>query len=61
MERGHYETSVKVAEHDLLPAIHEAGQQAIILADGFSCRKQVKDLENRTALTLPELLIKYMG
>ncbi|EPH07048.1 hypothetical protein HMPREF1531_00095 [Propionibacterium sp. oral taxon 192 str. F0372] len=61
VERGHYETSVKVAEHDLLPAIHEAGQQAIILADGFSCRKQVKDLENRTALTLPELLIKYMG
>lgn len=60
VERGHYETSVKVAEHDLLPAMREAGPDAIILADGFSCRKQVKDLENRQAITLPELLVAHL-
>ena len=55
VEKGHYDFSVKVAQHDLLPAIEEAGSQAIILADGFSCRRQVSDLTGRRALTLSEL------
>ncbi|GAA1392567.1 FAD-binding and (Fe-S)-binding domain-containing protein [Luteococcus peritonei] len=60
VERGHYEVSVKVAEHDLLPALH-AKPEAIVLADGFSCRKQVKDLEARDAMTLGELLAAHRG
>ncbi|WP_338420116.1 FAD-binding and (Fe-S)-binding domain-containing protein [Raineyella fluvialis] len=53
---GHYDVSVKVAEHDLLPAIEAAGPEALVLADGFSCRTQVADLADRTAVTLAELL-----
>lgn len=61
VERGHYEVSVKVAEHDLLPAIRAAGPEAIILADGFSCRKQVSDLEGSQAITLAELLVAHLS
>jgi Fe-S oxidoreductase len=55
VERGHYEVSVKVAEHDLLPAV-SARPDAIVLADGFSCRTQLAELAGRQAITLAELL-----
>ena len=44
VEQGHYEVSVAVAEHDLLPAVRSAGPDAVVLADGFSCRTQLDDL-----------------
>ncbi|WP_022910875.1 FAD-binding and (Fe-S)-binding domain-containing protein [Aestuariimicrobium kwangyangense] len=58
VERGHYETSVAVAETALLPALR-ANPRAIVLADGFSCRKQVDDLTQRRAMTLAELLLTH--
>jgi len=60
VEKGHYEVSVKVFEHDLGPAIAAAGDDALILADGFSCRKQIADLTGRQAVTLAELLAAHM-
>lgn len=56
VERGHYETSVAVANAHLLPAVEAAGPDAVLLADGFSCRLQLADLAGRRALTLAELL-----
>jgi FAD/FMN-containing dehydrogenase/Fe-S oxidoreductase len=56
MEIGHYETSVAIAGNHLLPAIEAAGSDAVLLADGFSCRFQVADLTGRKTLTLAELL-----
>lgn len=56
VEQGHYEVSVAVAEHDLLPAVRAAGPDAIVLADGFSCRIQLEDLAGIRALTLTQLL-----
>ena len=58
VEVGHYEVSVAVAEHDLLPAVRTAGPHAIVLADGFSCRTQLDDLVGRHALHLAELLLQ---
>ena len=55
VERGHYEVSVKIAEHDLLPAA-AAHPDAVVLADGFSCRTQLAELAGRPAVTLAELL-----
>jgi len=55
VEKGHYDVSVKVAEHDLLPAV-EARPDAVVLADGFSCRTQLAELADRQAVTLAELL-----
>jgi Fe-S oxidoreductase len=54
-EKGHYEVSVKVAEHDLLPAV-AAHPDAVVLADGFSCRTQLAQLADRQAITFAELL-----
>jgi len=56
VEQGHYEVSVAVAEHDLLPAVRAAGEDAVVLADGFSCRTQLDDLAGVRARHLAELL-----
>ncbi|MFC9553994.1 hypothetical protein ACFTWF_24425 [Rhodococcus sp. NPDC056960] len=48
-ERGHYDISVACAEDTLLPAIRDADPTALILADGFSCRTQIRDLQEGTA------------
>jgi FAD/FMN-containing dehydrogenase/Fe-S oxidoreductase len=58
VEKGHYEVSVKVAEHDLLPAV-AAHPNAIVLADGFSCRTQLDQLAGHQAMTLAELLADH--
>ena len=58
VEKGHYEVSIKVAEHDLLPAV-AAHPDAVVLADGFSCRTQLDQLAGRRALTLAELLADH--
>ncbi|MFZ1412916.1 MAG: hypothetical protein WAS07_15810, partial [Micropruina sp.] len=52
----HEAVSRAVAELDLLPAIRHAGLDAVLVADGFSCRTQIADLTGRVAITLPELL-----
>ncbi|MEP6815992.1 MAG: 4Fe-4S dicluster domain-containing protein, partial [Marmoricola sp.] len=56
VEKGHYEVSVAVAEHALLPAVRAAGRDAVVLADGFSCRTQLSDLAGVRAVHLAELL-----
>ncbi len=55
VEQGHYDVSVAVAEHDLLPAVR-THPDAVVLADGFSCRTQLAELADRRAVTLAELL-----
>ena len=55
VEVGHYEVSVAVAEQQLLPAL-DAAPDAVVLADGFSCRTQVADLRDRPSLHLAQLL-----
>ena len=54
MEKGHYEVSVAVAETHLLPAVR-ADREAVVLADGMSCRVQLDDLEGVPAMHLAEL------
>jgi FAD/FMN-containing dehydrogenase/Fe-S oxidoreductase len=55
MEKGHYEVSVAVAETHLLPAVR-ANPDAVVLADGMSCKVQLDDLADVKALHLAELL-----
>jgi Fe-S oxidoreductase len=60
VEKGHYDVSVAVAEHALLPAVRRLGSRvgtdAVVLADGFSCRTQLADLAGVQSLHLAELL-----
>ncbi|HET8616615.1 MAG TPA: FAD-linked oxidase C-terminal domain-containing protein [Actinomycetales bacterium] len=60
VERGHYDVSVKVAEHQLLPAVRDAAQDAVVLADGFSCRTQLDDLASRSGVHLAQLLAAHL-
>lgn len=55
MEKGHYEVSVAVAEAEMLPALR-AHEEALVLADGFSCRTQAAQLAQRQAVHLAILL-----
>jgi Fe-S oxidoreductase len=43
-ERGHYDVSVACAEAKLLPALRQTADGTVVLADGFSCRTQIRDL-----------------
>ncbi|GAA2495008.1 FAD-binding and (Fe-S)-binding domain-containing protein [Terrabacter carboxydivorans] len=55
VEIGHYDVSLAVAGQNLLPAL-DADTEAVVLADGFSCRTQVADLRDRPSLHLAQLL-----
>ncbi|CAG7572329.1 FAD/FMN-containing dehydrogenase [Barrientosiimonas humi] len=55
VELGHHDVSVKVAEHQLLPALRDE-PDAVLLADGFSCRTQAADLLDRRGIHLAQLL-----
>ena len=55
-QRGHEQMSVALAERSLLPAVRAAGHDAVLLADGFSCRLQARQLADAHPLHLAELL-----
>jgi FAD/FMN-containing dehydrogenase/Fe-S oxidoreductase len=55
VERGHYDVSQAVAETALLPAVRNA-RDAVVLADGFSCRTQLDQLAHVSGTHLAQLL-----
>ena len=60
MEAGHYNLSVAVASHSLLPSL-SAKPDAVYLADGFSCRTQAAQLAGRGGVHLATLLAGRAG
>jgi len=52
----HYEVSMKCGEQVLLPAVRQAAEDTLIVADGFSCREQIAQATGRQALHLAEVL-----
>ncbi|MEV5428433.1 FAD-binding and (Fe-S)-binding domain-containing protein [Streptomyces sp. NPDC052701] len=55
-EKGHYEVSVACAQEHLLPAVRDAPDGSVILADGFSCRTQLEQLAGVRGRHLAEVL-----
>lgn len=56
-DEGKYELSQAAAERVLMPAVRAAGEEALVVAPGFSCRHQIADFgEGRRALHPAELL-----
>ena len=41
---------MKMAELDLLPAVREVGRDTILVADGISCRQQIRHGAGRGAM-----------
>ena len=55
-EAEHYEVSMKMAEASLLPAVRGAPADALIVADGTSCRQQIAHGAGREALHVARIL-----
>ena len=55
-EAEHYDVSMKMGELSLFPAVRAADAAALIIADGFSCRRQIDDGTGRKALHVAQVL-----
>jgi Fe-S oxidoreductase len=55
-EKAHYDVSIQVGEHELLPAVREAADDTLIIADRFSCRAQIAQTTERRALHLAQVI-----
>jgi FAD/FMN-containing dehydrogenase/Fe-S oxidoreductase len=51
-----YQASIEMAELSLLPAVRRADEATLIVADGTSCRHQIKDGADRGALHVARVL-----
>jgi len=54
------EVSVRMAELDLLPAVRQADDKTLIVADGTSCRHQIAAGSERNAIHVVELLSRAL-
>ena len=59
-EAEHYDISMQMAEASLLPAVREK-PDAIVVADGTSCRHQIADGTQREAVHVAKLLAGQLG
>ncbi len=60
-EKEHYELSMKVGELVLFPAVRNAAKETLIAAPGTSCRHQIKDGTQRTAMHPVEILFDALA
>ena len=58
-EASHYEVSMQMAELSLLPAVRKK-PHAIVVADGTSCRHQIRDGAQREAIHVAVLLARQL-
>jgi FAD/FMN-containing dehydrogenase/Fe-S oxidoreductase len=55
-ERSHHEISVQIGEQRLMPAVRDAGESTVVIADGFSCKTQIAELTERRALHTAQVI-----
>jgi Fe-S oxidoreductase len=55
-EAEHHPVSMQIGEQVLLPNVRAAAQDTLVIADGFSCRQQIKDGAGRLAMHPAEVL-----
>lgn len=60
-EARHHAISMRMAERDLLPAVRAAGPDTVIVADGTSCRHQIRDGSGREAVHVARVLEAALG
>jgi Fe-S oxidoreductase len=53
--------SLAMGELSLLPAVRNAPADAIIVADGTSCRHQIKDGAGRAAIHVAQVLARSLA
>jgi Fe-S oxidoreductase len=60
-EAEHYDVSMRMAERSLLPAVRSAPADALIVADGTSCRHQIHDGSGREAVHVARVLASALA
>ena len=55
-EADHYQVGLQCGERSLLPAVRKAGQDDLIITDGFSCREMILQETDRKALHFAQVL-----
>ena len=60
-EAKHYDVSMKMAELALLPAIRKGDAEALVVADGTSCRHQIADGAGREAVHIARVLERALA
>jgi Fe-S oxidoreductase len=60
-EKEHYDLSQQIGEDRLFPALRAIDSSAIVAASGTSCRHQIKDGVNKTALHPIEVLYNALN
>ncbi|MEX2641966.1 MAG: FAD-linked oxidase C-terminal domain-containing protein [Acetobacterales bacterium] len=59
-EAEHVEASMAMGELSLLPAVRRADPEAIVVADGTSCRHQIRDGAGREAMHVARVLERHL-
>jgi Fe-S oxidoreductase len=60
-EAEHYAVSMKMAEAHVLPAVRGAGADALVVADGTSCRQQIEHGAGRRAWHVARVLCEALA
>ena len=60
-EAEHYETSMKIGELSVLPKMRAASKDALLVADGTSCRHQIRDGAQRGAVHVARVLERALA
>jgi Fe-S oxidoreductase len=60
-EAEHFDVSMRIGELSVLPAVRQAPADALIVADGTSCRHQIADGTGRTALHVARVLERALA
>jgi Fe-S oxidoreductase len=55
-KQEHYGISMDIGNLVLLPAVRKAAKDTLVIADGFSCREQLRQATDRRGLHLAEVL-----
>jgi len=55
-DANHFDVSMKMGELNLLPAVRAADSETLVVADGTSCRQQIRDGAKREALHVARVL-----
>ncbi|MBT2547230.1 FAD-binding and (Fe-S)-binding domain-containing protein [Arthrobacter sp. ISL-65] len=59
-EPGHYDISQTLGERELFPAIRNAADDTIVLADGFSCRTQIAQGTSADGVHLAQIMLQAL-
>lgn len=59
-EASHYEVSMAVGEQGVLPAARATPDSSLLVADGFSCREQIRQATGRTPLHVAEVMAEAL-